>query len=71
MLLLFPCLCGCLTNHYKDHYGSQGSALLRVYAPYRKVESPKLRGVTQEDEVIAYMEEGYLPIGTSSFTAPH
>ena len=30
-----------------------------------------LRGVTQEDEVIAYMEQGYLPIGTSSFTAPH
>lgn len=71
LLLIVSSTCGCMTDYYSDHYGDQESALLRTYAPFKEVDQPKLRGVTKEDELIECMEYGYIPIGTSSFLAPH
>lgn len=66
--VLFSCS-GCLTNYYEKYYVPTGNCA--------SSESPNdngavdLRVATTEDDVLDLMEQGYVSIGYSSFTAPY
>lgn len=66
--LLLPCV-GCLTNHYEKFYvdleNGKGIHSIHGNAPV------ELRTATSEEDVVNLMEDGYLQIGLSSFTAPY
>ena len=66
-------LTGCMTNNYEYYYtASQNAAyydaLPPTITPERQVV---LKIATTEDDVIATIEDGYLPIGISSFSSPY
>jgi hypothetical protein len=60
---------GCLTNHYDKFYvDTQGDKIIESIQGNAPVE---IRTATTEDDVLNIMEEGYVSIGYSSFTAPY
>ena len=72
MLSLICALSGCMTNYYEEFYVSKDSsyydALNAITTPNQQVE---LKIATSEEDVIKIIEDGYLPIGASSFWSPY
>ncbi|MBR4652232.1 MAG: hypothetical protein IKO72_02635 [Kiritimatiellae bacterium] len=72
MLSLLCVLSGCMTNRYEEYYVNKDSAyydaLNAIKTPNQQVE---LKIATSEEDVINIIEDGYLPIGVSSFWAPY
>lgn len=72
MLSLLCALSGCMSNHYEEYYESKNSpyydALKPITTPNQQVE---LKVATSEEDVINIIEDGYLPIGASSFWSPY
>lgn len=68
--LVSLCLTGCLTNRYKETYVPNASVLADTFV---KGESGAVavRPVKMEDDVLDAIEEGYIPLGNSSFTDIH
>lgn len=60
---------GCLTNYYDKYYVS--IAENTSYKFLRGDANVELRVATTEDDVLDLMEQGYVSIGYSSFTAPY
>ena len=71
-LSILCALSGCMTNHYEEYYVSKDRA---YYDALKAVETPnqqvELKIATSEDDVINIIEDGYLPIGISSFWSPY
>ena len=60
---------GCLTNHYDKFYvDTQGDKVIESIHGNAPVE---IRTATTEDDVLSLIEDGYVSIGYSSFTAPY
>lgn len=60
---------GCLTNYYDKYYvDMEGCSPVRSIHGDLPVE---LRTATTEDDVLRLIEDGYVSIGYSSFTAPY
>lgn len=62
-------LAGCLTNNYEKFYVD--TELERKVQSIHGKTPVELKTVTTEEDVINLIEEGYISIGYSSFTAPY
>lgn len=69
-VITFPLLLsGCLLNHYDKYYvDTEGDNKIQSIHGDAPVE---IRIATTEDDVLNLIEEGYVSIGYSSFTAPY
>lgn len=67
-IMLLIGLAGCMTNHYEEYYVSKDSSyfdsLNAVTSPDQQV---KLKIAATENDVVDIIEDGYVPIGSSSF----
>ena len=65
-------LAGCMTNHYKEYYRSKDNS---YYADLQAIKIPgqsvELKIASTEEDVINIIEDGYLPIGVSSFLSAY
>ena len=62
-------ICGCLTNYYEQYYvDTEGWGKV---TPSSSDQSIELRIATTEEDVLSLIEDGYVPIGHSSFTGPY
>lgn len=62
---------GCLTNHYEEFYIDKDTEYFSTIPAVNVGNDVELRVATTEEDVINLMEEGYLPIGSSSFLSPY
>ena len=72
IVLLLVGLCGCMPNHYEDSYANKNTsyfAALPAVAP--KNQPVVLKVATTEEDVINIIENGYVPIGSSSFRSAY
>ena len=71
-LLILIAITGCMTNHYEEHYVSRDNSYLDALdAIMQPNDSVALKIATSEEDVINIIEEGYLPIGVSSFLSDY
>ena len=72
VILILIVLTGCMTNYYEEYYVSKDNsyfdALEAIAQPNKSVA---LKIATSEEDVINIIEEGYLPIGVSSFLSDY
>lgn len=69
LLPMLLCCAGCLTNHYEDYYIETSEGKKTVLG--RESAPVELRLATTEEDVINVIEDGYVSVGYSSFTAPY
>ncbi len=69
-LALAPLAAGCLTNAYEEHYVAQPSELVEHFVRGRP-GTVQVRPAITEEGVIAALEEGYVPLGSSAFVGVH
>lgn len=72
IVLFLVGLCGCMPNHYEDSYAGKNTsyfAALPAVAP--KNQPVVLKVATTEEDVINIIEDGYVPIGSSSFRSAY
>ena len=71
-LLILIALTGCMTNYYEEYYVSRDNSYFDALdAIVQPNESVALKIATSEEDVIDIIEEGYLPIGVSSFLSDY
>ena len=71
-LLILIALTGCMTNYYEEYYVSRDNSYFDALdAIVQPNESVALKITTSEEDVIDIIEEGYLPIGVSSFLSDY
>ena len=71
-ILILTALAGCMTNHYEEYYVSRDNFYFEALdAVTQPNESVVLKIATSEEDVINIIEEGYLPIGVSSFLSDY
>lgn len=69
MTLLSNLFCGCLTNYYDQYYvDMEGQKKAPSVCDGRPVQ---LKVATTEDDVLNLLEDGYFPVGYSSFYGPY
>ena len=72
VLFLLVALTGCMTNYYEEFYVSKDCS---YYDSLNAIEDPDrqvaLKIATSEEDVIDIIEDGYLPIGASSFCSSY
>ena len=69
LMVLTVIYSGCITNNYEKFYvdSEKGRILRSIHG-----DSPViLKLVTTEEDVLRLMEEGYVAVGSSSFTSPY
>lgn len=70
--LILIALTGCMTNYYEEYYVSRDNSYFDALAAITQPnESVVLKIATLEEDVINIIEEGYLPIGASSFLSDY
>lgn len=60
---------GCLTNYYEKYYDDYNKDAAREYISHKS--DIILRTVTSQDDIVSILEDGYEPIGRSSFCATY
>ena len=71
-LVILIALTGCMTNYYEEYYVSKDNSYFdALEAIAQPNESVALKIATSEEDVINIIEEGYLPIGVSSFLSDY
>ena len=71
-LLILIALTGCMTNYYEEYYVSRDNSYFDALdAIVQPNESVALKIATSEEDAIDIIEEGYLPIGVSSFLSDY
>lgn len=68
--LALLCLTGCVVNRYKETYVPSASVLAETFVK-GEPGAVAIRPVKTESEVLDAIEEGYIPLGNSSFTDTH
>ena len=67
-ILILVSLTGCMTNLYDEYYASKGGAYFESLNAIKSAnQAVILKMAMTEDDVINIIEDGYLPIGVSSF----
>ena len=67
-ILLLTGLAGCMTNHYEEYYVSKDRSYFdSLNAVMPSGQQVELKIATTEEDVINIIEDGYVPIGSSSF----
>ena len=70
--LILIALTGCMTNYYEEYYVSRDNSYFDALdAITQPNETVALKIATSEEDVINIIEEGYLPIGVSSFLSDY
>ncbi len=69
LMVLSAIVSGCITNNYEKYYtdSEQGRNLRSVHGDTPVI----LKTVTTEEDVLRLMEDGYVAVGSSSFTGPY
>ena len=69
LMVLSAIVAGCITNNYEKHYtdSEKGRNLRSVHGDAPVI----LKTVTTEEDVLRLMEDGYVAVGSSSFTGPY
>ena len=71
-ILILIVLTGCMTNYYEEFYVSRNNSYFEALdAIAQPDESVVLKIATSEEDVVNIIEEGYLPIGVSSFLSDY
>lgn len=70
-LLLSTSFVGCMTNLYEQHYHDKERSYVNALSAVDVREDIILKIAVSEDDVLSLMEDGFLPIGSSSFLAPY
>lgn len=65
-------LTGCMTNHYEEYYMSMDDPCFVSLNSIKKPDqSVVLKLATTEEDIVNIIEDGYLPIGVSSFLSEY
>ena len=71
-VLVLAAMAGCMTNHYEEFYASVDDSYFESLDAIKRPNEPvALKIATSEEDVINIIEEGYLPIGASSFLSDY
>ena len=71
-ILILITLTGCMTNHYEECYVSKDNSYFEsLHAIKTSNQQVLLKIATTEEDVISIIEDGYLPIGVSSFRSEY
>ena len=71
-LLILMVFAGCMTNHYEEYYVSRDNSYFEsLNAIGGPDQSVVLKVATSEKDVVDIIEDGYLPIGVSSFLSEY
>lgn len=71
VLLFILATSGCMTNYYEQYYTDKDRAYFDDLTPMDLGEEVLLKVAISESDVLDMMEDGYLPIGVSSFYSPY
>ena len=64
-------LSGCATNNYEEFFVSRNRQYFNALPTFKAEDPVKLRLCVKEEDVVDAMEDGYVPVGSSSFHAPY